>query len=93
MGDTVTVSYALTNTTDQRLELEYTFVGVAGHADDHRDTEDMNEGKVVEPGVTVNAQGRVLIDSAGSWTNWPCYVLPGERFCSDRWQEFFVLAE
>ncbi|MET3773173.1 toll/interleukin-1 receptor domain-containing protein [Arthrobacter nitrophenolicus] len=93
VGDTVTVSYALTNTTDQRLELEYTFVGVRDPADDHRDTEDMNEGKVLQPGETVNAQGRVLIDSAGSWTIWPCYVLAGERFCPDRWQEFFVLAE
>jgi hypothetical protein len=93
VGDTVTVSYALTNTTDQPLKLEYTFVGVRDPADDHRDTEDMNEGKVLEPGETVNAQGRVLIDSAGSWKIWPCYVLTGERFCPDRWQVFFVLAE
>jgi TIR domain len=92
-GDTVTVSYSLTNATDQRLQLEYTFVGVRNPAGEHRDTEDMNEGRALAPGETVNAQGRVLLDSAGNWELWPCYVLSGERFCPDKWQEFFVLAK
>jgi hypothetical protein len=93
VGDTVTVSYSLTNTTDQRLQLEYTFVGVRNPTGEHRDTEDMNEGRALAPGETVNAQGRVLLDSAGKWELWPCYVLSGDRFCPDKWQEFFVLAK
>ncbi|WP_455833597.1 toll/interleukin-1 receptor domain-containing protein [Pseudarthrobacter siccitolerans] len=93
VGDTITVSYALTNTTDQPLQLEYTFVGARDAAGEHHDAEDMNEGKALEPGETVNAQGRVLITSAGGWEMWPCYVLTGERFCPDKWQVFFVLAE
>lgn len=93
VGDTVTVSYALTNATDEPLQLEYTFVGARNGEGEHHDAEDMNEGKVLEPGETVNAQGRVLIDSAGTWEIWPCYVLTGERFCPDKWQVFFVLAE
>jgi TIR domain len=93
VGDTVTVSYSLTNATDQRLQLEYTFVGVRNPAGEHRDTEDMNEGRALAPGETVNAQGRVLLDSAGKWELWPCYVLSGDRFCPDKWQEFFVLAK
>lgn len=93
VGDTVTVSYALTNTTDQRLQLEYTFVGARDGAGEHHDAEDMNEGKALEPGETVDAQGRVLINSAGTWEMWPCYVLTGERFCPDKWKVFFVLAE
>ncbi|CCQ47163.1 hypothetical protein ARTSIC4J27_3143 [Pseudarthrobacter siccitolerans] len=93
VGDTITVSYALTNTTDQPLQLEYTFVGARDAAGEHHDAEDMNEGKALEPGETINAQGRVLITSAGGWEMWPCYVLTGERFCPDKWQVFFVLAE
>jgi hypothetical protein len=93
VGDTITVSYSLTNATDQRLRLEYTFVGVRNPAGEHRDTEDMNEGRVLAPGESVNAQGRVPLESAGTWELWPCYVLSGERFCPDKWQSFFVLAK
>jgi TIR domain len=93
VGDTVTVSYSLTNATDQRLQLEYTFVGVRNPADENMDTEDMNEGRVLAPGETVNAQGRVPLESAGKWELWPCYVLSGERFCPDKWRVFFILAK
>ncbi|HEY9355602.1 MAG TPA: toll/interleukin-1 receptor domain-containing protein [Arthrobacter sp.] len=93
VGDTVTVSYALTNTTDKPLQLEYTFVGARDPAGEHHDAEDMNEGRTLAPGETVNAQGRVLLNSAGAWEMWPCYVLTGERFCPDKWQVFFVLAQ
>jgi hypothetical protein len=92
VGDSVAVSYSLTNATGQRVQLESTFVGVRNPAGENRDTEDMNEGRVLAPGETVNAQGRVLLDSAGSWELWPCYVLSGERFCPDKWQAFSILA-
>jgi hypothetical protein len=92
VGDTVTVSYSLTNAGDEPIQLEYTFVGVRNPAGENRDTEDMNEGRVLAPGETVNAQGRRLLDGAGSWEFWPCYVLSGERFCPDKWQSFEVLA-
>jgi TIR domain len=93
VGDTVTVSYSLTNVGDEPIQLEYTFVGVRDPADENRDTEDMNEGRVLAPGETVNAQGRRLLDGAGSWEFWPCYVLSGERFCPDKWQAFEILAK
>lgn len=93
VGDTVTVSYSLTNTTDQPLQLEYTFVGARDAADGHHDAEDMNEGRVIAPGETIDARGRVNLESAGRWEIWPCYVLTGERFCPDKWQVFFVLAQ
>jgi hypothetical protein len=93
VGDTVTVSYSLTNVTDQRIQLEYTFVGVRNPAGENRDTEDMNEGRVLAPGETIDAQGRRLLDAAGSWELWPCYELSGGRQCPDKWQAFFVLAK
>jgi hypothetical protein len=93
VGDTVTVSYSLTNVTDEPIQLEFTFVGVRDPADENRDTEDMNEGKLLAPRETVNAQGRQLLDGAGSWEFWPCYELSGGRQCPDKWQEFFILAK
>jgi hypothetical protein len=93
VGDTVTVSYSLTNVGDQRIQLEYTFVGVRNPADENMDTEDMNEGRVLAPGETINAQGRVPLESAGKWELWPCYELSGGRQCPDKWQVFFVLAK
>lgn len=93
VGDTVTVSYSLTNVGNQRIQLEFTFVGVRNPADDNMDTEDMNEGRVLAPGETVNAQGRVPLESAGKWELWPCYELSGGRQCPDKWQVFFVLAK
>ncbi len=93
VGDTVVVSYSLTNVGDQRIQLENTFVGARNAAGEHKDTEDINEGRVLAPGGTVNAQGRVFLDSAGAWQLWPCYVLSGDRFCPDKCQVFFVLAK
>jgi TIR domain len=93
VGDTVTVSYSLTNAGDEPIQLAFTFVGVRDPAGENRDTEDMNEGKLLAPGETVNAQGRRLLDGAGSWEFWPCYELSDGRQCPDKWQEFFILAQ
>jgi hypothetical protein len=92
VGNTVTVSYSLTNVGDNPIQLEFTFVGVRNPANENLDTEDMNEGKVLASGETVNAQGRMLLDAAGKWEFWPCYELSGERSCPDKWRSFFVLA-
>ena len=75
VGDTLTLSYTLTNTTDEPVEFAYTYVGARNPDDDNRDPEDMNEEAVLAPGETLEAQGRVLLDSAGTWLVWPCYEL------------------
>jgi hypothetical protein len=93
VGDTVTVSYSLTNVGEQPLQLESTFVGARNPADDNINIEDMNEKRVLAPGETVNAQGRILLDSAGTWQLWPCYLLSGERYCPDKWQVISILAK
>jgi hypothetical protein len=92
VNDTVTVSYSLTNVGEQPIELEYTFVGARNPADDNKDAEDMNEGKTLEPGETISANGRVLIESAGRWDVWPCYQLTNGNGCPDEWQAVSFLA-
>ena len=92
LGDTVTVRYSLTNVQDKPMELVYTFVGV-------RDPDDMNQDKeisanqVLAPGETTNAEGRIILDSPGTWQLWPCYELSGDRECPDEWQAFSILVK
>ena len=84
--DTLTLSYALTNTTDEPVEFAYTFVGARNPDDEVVDPEDMNEEVVLEPGETLEAEGRVFLDSAGTWQVWPCYELAGGEVCPDKWR-------
>ena len=93
VGDTLTLSYALTNTTDEPVEFAYTYVGARNPDDDNRDPEDMNEEAVLEPGETLEAEGRVLLDSDGTWLVWPCYELVGGEVCPDEWQAISFLVE
>ncbi|MFL6145106.1 MAG: hypothetical protein ACJ72N_24975 [Labedaea sp.] len=93
VGATITVSYSLTNVGQQPIQIEYTFVGARAPGNSHADAEDDNEGRTVQPGETIQAQGKVFLDSAGTWTLWPCYVLDGDRFCPDKWKAFSFIAQ
>jgi hypothetical protein len=93
VGDTITVSYSLTNVGQQRIQLDSTFVGARDPGNKHADAEDANEGRAVQPGETIHAQGKVLLANAGTWTLWPCYVLVNDRYCPDKWKAFSVIAQ
>jgi hypothetical protein len=93
VGDTVTVSYSLTNVGEEDIQIGFTFVGGRNPADDRRDSEEMNQGRMLKPGETVQAEGRILLDGAGPWTLWPCYTLSHDRYCPDKWKAFSVMAE
>jgi hypothetical protein len=92
LGDTITVRYSLTNVGAQPIQLDSTFVGARNAADENKDAEDMNEGETLEPGETISATGRVLLDRAGRWDVWPCYTLTNGNFCPDKWQVVSFLA-
>jgi hypothetical protein len=93
VGDTITVSYSLTNVGQERIQLDSTFVGARGPGNKHADAEDGNEGRAVQPGETIQAQGKVFLGNAGTWTLWPCYVLVGDRYCPNKWKAFNVIAQ
>jgi hypothetical protein len=93
VGDTVTVKYSLTNAGAGPAQLEYTFVGARGPEGGHADAEDGNEQRAMQPDETIQADGKVFLDKAGTWTLWPCYVLAGDRFCPDKWKAFSILVE
>jgi hypothetical protein len=91
VGDTVVVTYSLTNTTGQELRLASIFLGVRNEADDNKDVE-ANEETVLAPEETVQTEARVRLDSPGTWQMWPCYELSGGSICPDEWQAFSVTA-
>ena len=88
VGDTVTVSYSLTNDSDQDIQLDYAFLGARNGAGDHKDVELSSEARTLAPGDTAAVQGRFTLDSAGTWRLWPCYELSGGGLCPDNWQAF-----
>ncbi|MGH3545533.1 MAG: hypothetical protein ACRDPW_06370 [Mycobacteriales bacterium] len=93
VGDTIIVKYSLTNIGQERIQMEYTFVGARDQPDDNRDSEDVNEGRFLEPGETIQAEGKIFLDSPGTWTLWPCYALSGDRLCPDKWKAFSFIVE
>jgi hypothetical protein len=85
------VSYSLTNAGKQSIKLDEIFVGARNPANVNKDAQ-VNLGRVVAPGKTVNAQGQVFISSSGEWQLWPCYYL-GDIHCPDKWRVISFLAE
>jgi hypothetical protein len=85
----VTMSYRLTNLTERVVELDYTFIGVRDPDDENRD-EEVDAGISLGPGESTDVRQTLLLDRAGTWTIWPCYVLPGDLSCPDDWRSFQV---
>jgi hypothetical protein len=88
-GDTITVSYTLTNTGNQPIKLTETFVGVRDAADKNQDV-DTNQARELAPKDTVTVRGRVTVTSKGTWLIWPCYAAANGNSCPDEWRVFSV---
>jgi hypothetical protein len=93
VGDTVTITYSLTNVSQQDIQLEDTFVGARNPDNARKDAENDNEQTVLAPGESVSAKGRVFLGSKGTWTIWPCYTFASGDLCPDKWQAFSLIAE
>jgi hypothetical protein len=93
VGDTVAVRYSLTNLGSAPMRFEYTFVGARDTADENKDAEVENEGRTLAVGETIHAGGRVFLESPGTWTVWPCYLLSGDRYCPDRLKAVTFIVE
>ena len=88
-GETITVSYTLTNTGNQPIRLTETFVAVRDAADKNQD-EDTNQGRELAPKGSVAVRGRVTVSSKGTWIMWPCYAAANGNFCPSEWRKFSV---
>jgi hypothetical protein len=90
VGDTVTVSFTLTNSTDQPIEMTGgTFVAARDPADTNLDTDAAHVGTVLEPGQSIDTEGRIAITAAGRWQFWPCYE-SAVGLCPDYWTVLVV---
>jgi TIR domain len=88
-GDTITVSYTLTNTGNQPIKLTETFVGVRDEAGSNQDV-DTHQARDLAPNGTVAVRGRVTVSSTGTWRMWPCYAAANGNNCPDDWRMFSV---
>jgi hypothetical protein len=90
VGDTITVSFTLTNVGDAPAQFEGTFVAARNPADDNRDSEQANFEAQVGAGDSIETQASFELDSAGTWQFWPCYELIDGTICPDEWQAFQI---
>jgi hypothetical protein len=93
VGDTVTVSFTLTNVGDDGVTLEGSFVGARNAADDNLDTDYSNVDTELAPGDSVGTEAQIQFDSAGTWLFWPCYALTNGSACPDEWGAFRITVE
>ena len=94
VGDRITIQFSLTNIGTSPLTFEQTFVGVRDPEDNNKDFGEENIGAVFEPGSVVNVKQSILVNAAGTWEFWPCYILGidgEETHCPDEWRAFEVL--
>lgn len=86
VGDTVRMSFTLTNASEVLIALESTFVAARDPAGVNRDT-GHSRPQGLAPGDSVDAAGSVLLDRNGAWSVWPCYAVDGEdASCPDMWR-------
>ena len=81
------MTYRLTNMTARVVELDTTFIGVRDPNDENRD-EEVDSGISLGPREWTDVRQTLLLDQAGRWTIWPCYILAGGLSCPDDWRSF-----
>jgi hypothetical protein len=90
VGDTITVTFTLTNVGDETVDFEGTFVAARTPADDNIDSEQTNNEAQLGPGDSIETEASFELDSDGTWQFWPCYQLLDGSICPDEWQMFTI---
>jgi hypothetical protein len=95
VGDVVTVSFSLTNTTNHDIAFSSrygVFVGArldsAGEANS-RDFGHAFHGRILRPGERIDFRSVKELDEAGEWRLWPAYNIHG-HWGPFRWHEILV---
>jgi len=95
VGDTVKVSFALTNTTDEPITISSqfgVFVGARWNSisdANNRDFGHKYKGKVLQPGARIAMKASKKLDKEGIWRFWPAYNVDGQ-WGPFRWNEIVV---
>ncbi len=95
VGDRIKVEFSLKNVGSETVTFEETFIGARDPAGNNEDFGHSNAGKALPPGDAVEISSSLIVDSAGTWQFWPCYVLQignQSAFCPDEWRAFQVQA-
>jgi hypothetical protein len=92
VGDRITIEFSLENVGTDSLTFEETFVAARSPDDDYKDFGYENEDRVFDPGSVMEIRHSIDVDTAGTWTFWPCYSLTTGD-CPDEWEAFGVEVE
>ena len=93
VGDEVTLEFSLENVSGETLTLEETFIGIRNPENESRDDAHENEGRVFAAGDVIDVNASIVVDSAGMWTFWPCYLLDSGSGCPDTWRRIEILVD
>jgi hypothetical protein len=95
VGDAITVEFALKNVGAQPITFSESFVAARSPADENRDFGYGHQGLALALNETVKVKANLIVDAAGAWSFWPCYILADgsddeDAYCPDRWRAFSV---
>jgi hypothetical protein len=93
VGDRISVRFTLRNDGTRAATFAEAFVAARGPEDDNRDFGEAYQGQVLPPRAEFRVSSSIVVDRAGVWDFWPCYVTgrgDSARGCPDGWRSFQV---
>jgi len=98
VGDRIAIEFGLQNVGDRMVTFSQTFVGARRPSEENRDFGYSHQGLSLEPNQSVTVKANMIVETAGTWTFWPCYILANgsedeESYCPTRWRAFPVRVE
>jgi hypothetical protein len=88
VDDRISMSYRLRNSGDSAVDLASTFIGVRFHPGDVNRDKEVDPPTTLPPGAELAVTTTLVLDEAGTWTVWPCYILTDGTYCPDEWRAF-----
>lgn len=85
----VAIEFSLENVGEQPLTFSETFVAARDPSGGNRDFGYSHQGLTLAPGETVRVKADTVVDAAGPWRFWPCYIIADgeadeDSYCPER---------
>lgn len=91
----IAIEFALQNVSEEPITFSETFVAARSPSEENRDFGYSHQGLTLAPNETIRVKANLIVDAAGNWAFWPCYILADggtdeENYCPARWRSFPV---
>lgn len=93
VNDRLSIEFALRNVAEQPIAFSETFVAARSPTEENRDFGYSHQGLKLEPNQAISIKANIIVNAAGSWVFWPCYIISNgsddeESYCPARWRSF-----